>query len=168
MARLIGSFSARRDKDFINDMTQEQRQQWAKEIMGRMMKAWGLKEQKEVAEKVNCHYKMPANWVQTFSIPWSVIYTCHLDTGRSLDWLYNGEISTNMSTPDIQSALIDATKVTLKKAIYMNLIDETSRNGLNILTKRLVQDLQLLLACTDTGESKSKSKSEPDFDLEQS
>ncbi len=145
MARTIGSFSARRDKDFINDMTQEQQQQWAKEIMQRMMKAWGLKEQREIAKMVNCHHKMPANWIQSFSIPWSVIYTCHLDTGRSLDWLYNGKIATDMSTEDVQHNFIESAKVTIDAAIHMDIISKNTPHAVSLLAKRLIKDLKKLL-----------------------
>jgi hypothetical protein len=78
-------------KDFLKNMTFEQRQQWARDIVNRMMSAWNVDEHKILAEVLGMHPQTPSNWIQKKAVPWTVIYTCHKETGRSLDWLFDGE-----------------------------------------------------------------------------
>ena len=89
----------RRDKAFLDQMTIVQKRDWAKAIAGRMREAWGVKKNRELAQFIGGHKRMMGNWINAGAIPWEVLYTCHLQTGRSLDWLYNGKLPLIEATP---------------------------------------------------------------------
>jgi hypothetical protein len=131
----------RRDKDFLNKMTTKERQQWAKQIVHRMMKAWQISDKKAIADVLGCHPKIPGNWIQNGNVPWHVIYTCHLDTGVSLDWLYNAKLPTTEITPEMHEQLLKMAEEVLSLGVRMNLVKEANANGFEALSQSMVADL---------------------------
>lgn len=103
MAVKIGTSLPRKDKDFLNKMTLAERRQWAKRIVVRLILAWNVKEIQDLSQYIGGHIRMPSNWITKGVIPWEVVYTCHLQTGRSLDWLYNGNQCVVTATPELES-----------------------------------------------------------------
>ena len=103
MAAKTGESLPRRDKDFLKAMTLVQRREWAKKIIVRMMLAWDVKEMQHLSRFIGGHVRMPSNWITKGGIPWEVIYTCHLQTGCSIDWLYNGNVCAISATPELKA-----------------------------------------------------------------
>lgn len=116
-------------KDFLNEMTEEQRQQWARDIVNRMMAAWQVTEHKALAQRLGLHGNTPSNWIQKKSVPWTAIYTCHKETGTSLDWLYNGVTPQFEVTQPMLSAFATKAGILFKTSEQMELIAETQENG---------------------------------------
>lgn len=83
-------------------MTIEEKRAWAKDIVLRMMRAWGVEEMQDLSRFIGGHLRMPSNWISKGVIPWEVVYTCHLETGASLDWLYNGKVPVVEATEQIE------------------------------------------------------------------
>ena len=84
-------------------MTLNEKREWAKRIVVRLMLAWDVKEMQDLSKFIGGHLRMPSNWITKGVIPWEVIYTCHLQTGRSLDWLYNGNQCAITATPELEA-----------------------------------------------------------------
>jgi hypothetical protein len=78
-------------RGFLNSMTDKERQKWAKGIVTRMMLAFKVDDHKSLAAKYAMHERTPSNWIQKHAVPWTAIYSCAEQTGRSIDWLYNGK-----------------------------------------------------------------------------
>lgn len=79
------------DRAYYANMPLEHQQAWSRQIIERIMSAYKFNEKKVLAEHLNCHQNMPSNWIQTASVPWTVVHLCHEQTGASLDWLYHGK-----------------------------------------------------------------------------
>ena len=103
MAAKTGESLPRKDKDFLKAMPLNEKREWAKRIVVRLMLAWDVKEMQDLSKFIGGHLRMPSNWITKGVIPWEVIYTCHLQTGRSLDWLYNGNQCAITSTPELKA-----------------------------------------------------------------
>jgi hypothetical protein len=73
----------------------------AKAIAGRMRAAWGVEKNGELARFIGGHKKMMGNWINAGAIPREVFYTGHLQTGCSLDWLYNSKLPLNTARHQI-------------------------------------------------------------------
>lgn len=116
-------------KVFLHDMTEQQRQQWAKAIIHRMMTAWHVTDHKTLAQRLGLHGNTPSNWIQKKSVPWTAIYACHRETGSSLDWLYNGANPQFEVTPTILSAFTKQVTTLLKTSEQMGLIVSKHENG---------------------------------------
>ena len=59
-----GTDMTKRDSDFLATMTDEQRQQWIKDIVHRMMQAWDVPSKIALAAKLGLNPKAPSNWIQ--------------------------------------------------------------------------------------------------------
>jgi hypothetical protein len=64
-----------------------------------MMKVWKLDEMQDISTIIGGHSRTASNWVQTGAVPFDAIYTCHMQTNASLDWLYHGKSPTT-TLPD--------------------------------------------------------------------
>jgi hypothetical protein len=140
MSDNVVSIASRRDKHFLKKMTKEQRQEWMRKILKRMADAWQVEGKKGIAEIVGCHPKMPGNWIKDGSVPLSVIYTCHLDTGVSLDWLYNGVLSDIKDTEQTRKVITETVRTVFMLGVRTHLIEEKNTGGLNALTETLTDD----------------------------
>jgi hypothetical protein len=108
--------------NFLKDMSDEERRKWAKQIVRRMMDAWQVPDQKSLAAKLDLNEKAPTNWIQKRSVPWNAVYTCHAETGKSLDWLYNGKTQAIEITSAMQGALEKNTATLLESSETMNML----------------------------------------------
>ena len=77
--------------DPVSLANHQQRKATAKAIVIRMMQAWGVSDYKSLAQKLALNPLAPSNWIQKASVPQHAILSCHQQTGKTLDWLYNGE-----------------------------------------------------------------------------
>lgn len=132
----------RRDKDFLKKMSVEEKRTWARGIVHRLMKAWQVKEMKDIADHVGGHLRMPSAWIQKGFVPWEVIYTCHLDTGCSLDWLYNGNFPVFKRTEGLGKAIKSITKEVLTTSgSRLNIIKEVQTQGFNVVSNSITSAL---------------------------
>ncbi len=77
--------------DYIEAMSNEQRQQWIRDMVRRLVIALQLKDRKTLSLSLGLHPNTVSNWSQKGTIPWETVYNCHQATGRSLDWLITGK-----------------------------------------------------------------------------
>jgi hypothetical protein len=123
-----------------DDQTHKQSNK-AKPVIQRMMAAWGLTKQYEIAGKLNSHNKTAANWIQQGQVPISAIYKCHLATGRSMDWLLYGDSAdktvNKMTAEEIKCFLapilqmtVDGKMITVNSADDINFLKNSIANGL--------------------------------------
>ena len=137
--------SGRRDSEFFNGMTLEQKQQWAKDIIKRMMQATGVYEKKGLAQMIGCHQNMPSNWLQKGSVPWKVVYLCHRETGVSLDWLYNGVEPAVVVSPQLKRQLKNAVTELLELAQREKLIAQLGEDNFETLAIQTTKEMIALL-----------------------
>jgi hypothetical protein len=137
--------AGRRDSEFFNGMTLEQKQQWAKDIIKRMMQATGVYEKKGLAQMIGCHQNMPSNWLQKGSVPWKVVYLCHRETGVSLDWLYNGVEPAVVISPEVQRKLKNAVTELLEMAEREKLITQLSDDNFEAIAIQTSKEMIELL-----------------------
>jgi hypothetical protein len=109
-------------KYHLKNMSDEEKHDWAKQIVKRMMIAWEVSDQKSLAAKLELNEKAPTNWIQKRSVPWNAVYTCHAETGRSLDWLYNGKQQTIEMTTTAYRQLEKDTENLLENSETMDMI----------------------------------------------
>jgi hypothetical protein len=109
-------------KHYLKNMTDEDRRKWAKQIVKRMMSAWQVADQKSLAAKLELNEKAPTNWIQKRSVPWHAVYSCHIETGKSLDWLYNGKLQAIEWTASMQRAFEKDTARLLDSSETMNML----------------------------------------------
>jgi hypothetical protein len=145
----------RRDQGFFNNMTLDQRQEWAKQIVARMMAVSQVTEKKRLAQLIGCHQNMPSNWIQQGSVPWKVIYDCHKQTGASLDWLYDGIEPSLKITGPMRFKLENLAMELMQMGHRLELIEQTSADGFRSVAKIIAKDVARLL-------SAEPIKSEPD------
>jgi hypothetical protein len=124
-------------KDFLKNMSDEQRQRWMRDIVNRMMKAWGVTEQKGLAEILGIHGNTPSNWIQKKAVPWTVIYTCHKMTGVSLDWLYDGEKTRIEVTPVLRKSFESKAVELMTYSEDMGLIRKLKPDGYDFVATGL-------------------------------
>lgn len=128
MAAKTGESLPRKDKDFLKNMTLVEKRDWAKRIVVRLMLAWDVKEMQDLSQFIGGHIRMPSNWITKGAIPWEVIYTCHLQTGRSLDWLYNGNQCAIAATPELKGEYREKVS-TLVKAFTRTRVFQAETNA---------------------------------------
>lgn len=143
MAAKTGESPPRKDKDFLKSMTLVERRDWAKRIIVRLMLAWGVKEMQDLSKFIGGHIRMPSNWITKGVIPWEVVYTCHLQTGRSLDWLYNGNQCAIEATPELEAEYRDKV-LTLVKAFARTKIFQTDsdikeKEVIDLITREAIE-----------------------------
>jgi hypothetical protein len=109
-------------KHYLTTMSDDDRRQWAKQIVKRMMIAWQVDGQKSLAEKLELNEKAPTNWIQKRSVPWHAVYSCHVATGKSLDWLYNGKLPVIEMTSAMARAFEKDTKNLLGSSETMGML----------------------------------------------
>lgn len=126
MAAKTGESLPRRDKDFLKAMTLVERRDWAKRIIVRLMLAWGVNEMQSLCKYIGGHIRMPSNWITKGVIPWEVVYTCHLQTGRSLDWLYNGNQCAITATPELEAEYREKVKTLVKAFVRTKIFNANS------------------------------------------
>lgn len=116
-------------KDFLKNMSDEQRQQWARAIVQRMMLAWQVEEHKALAALLDLHPQTPSNWIQKKAVPWTAIYACHKATGKSLDWLYNGKEPVTEVSVQMRKSFEAAAVELLGYSAKMNMVKKLKDNG---------------------------------------
>lgn len=116
-------------KDFLKNMSDEQRQQWARAIVQRMMLAWQVDEYKALAALLDLHPQTPSNWIQKKAVPWTAIYTCHKATGKSLDWLFNGEETTVEISSQKRKSFEKSAVELLTYSAKMNMVAKIKEDG---------------------------------------
>ncbi|EPW4201901.1 phage repressor protein CI [Enterobacter hormaechei] len=62
-------------------------------VLERLMSAYGVKMQKDLADLLGIAKHSVSGWVQRDAIPGNVIVRCCLDTGADINWLVNGELA---------------------------------------------------------------------------
>ena len=128
-----------------NRDTEFERRQWIKEIIKRMMAAWGFESKKGLALHLGLNENAAYNWVQNNSIPWPAAYQCSNETGRSMDWIIKG------IEPTISLPASCRTKVTKRitdvvvMAEQMKLITEANQNGLHTLADKLTDEIETIV-----------------------
>ncbi|MDA8479387.1 helix-turn-helix domain-containing protein [Citrobacter sp. Awk 4] len=62
-------------------------------VLERLMSAYGVKMQKDLADLLGIAKHSVSGWVQRDAIPGNVIVRCCLDTGADINWLVSGELA---------------------------------------------------------------------------
>lgn len=62
-------------------------------VLERLMSAYGVKMQKDLADLLGIAKHSVSGWVQRDAIPGNIIVRCCLDTGADINWLVNGELA---------------------------------------------------------------------------
>jgi hypothetical protein len=137
--------AGRRDSEFFNSLTLDQKQQWAKDIIKRMMQATGVYEKKGLAQVIGCHQNMPSNWLQKGSVPWKVVYMCHRETGVSLDWLYNGVEPAVVISSEVARKLKNTVTQLLELAEREKLIAQLSDDNFETIARQTIKEMIELL-----------------------
>ncbi len=123
-------------------MTDEVRHKWVKDIVKRLMKAWGLKEQQALAKYLGLHDNTVNNWVQNRTLPWKAILTCHQETGHSLDWLWDGNSEPNAAISQQQTKAFKAgARKVLESCESIEMIKQLDKNGFEWVLKGLMTEL---------------------------
>jgi hypothetical protein len=130
----------RRDKQYLKNMTLPQKRAWTTAIITRMMEAWGFTDKKEIANTLICHDNMPSNWINTGKVPFDVVFTCHLDTGSPLYWLYHCTTPALTQIPTLSDELEEAAYQCLLLGKRTHLISEKNPNGFDAMAKTIVAD----------------------------
>lgn len=132
-------------KAFLRSMTTEERHRWVKDIVDRMLQAWQLCERKALAQKLGFHDNTVGNWISKGVVPWESIYTCHIETGRSLNWLFKGEEDEITLTTDTLVQIRTALESIMVMGEKMNLISQNEDNGHKLMAKTLTDEVVELL-----------------------
>lgn len=78
-------------------MSSELDVQWrigaANGVLERLMSAYGVKMQKDLADLLGIAKHSVSGWVQRDAIPGNIIVRCCLDTGADINWLVSGELA---------------------------------------------------------------------------
>ncbi|HBM3195295.1 phage repressor protein CI [Klebsiella pneumoniae] len=62
-------------------------------VLERLMSAYGVKMQKDLADLLGIAKHSVSGWVQRDAIPGNIIVRCCLDTGADINWLVTGELA---------------------------------------------------------------------------
>lgn len=62
-------------------------------VLERLMSAYGVKMQKDLADLLGIAKHSVSGWVQRDAIPGNIIVRCCLDTGADINWLVSGELA---------------------------------------------------------------------------
>ena len=152
----------RRYEDFLSTMDEGQRREWIKDIIDRMILAWDLKSKRQLADKLTLHHKAPSNWIQNSTVPWSAIFVCSHDTGKTLDWLYYGKEPHCLLADDAANELYTKLAELLRLSCKTKLIKEANDNGLNTLADALVDEVREFYAQRgELGHDKQSSIKQP-------
>lgn len=111
-------------------MASEQGDGWKVDASGgaleRIMSAYGVKMQKDLADVLGIAKHSVSGWVQRDTVPGNVLVRCSLETGADIHWLVTGELA---------KASFKAGESSLKgKALY----DEIMENGGKFVLRRLL------------------------------
>lgn len=127
----------------------DEQKAWTKEIVKRMMQAWNVSDHNALAIKCDVHGRTPSNWIQNKSVPQPMVYHCHQQTGRSLDWLYNGkEPAVTISEKQRQTFAADAKSLLLNSEL-LGLITPTESGDYDLLIKGLTNCFVNVIAAKD-------------------
>ncbi|HBX5730747.1 TPA: phage repressor protein CI [Klebsiella pneumoniae] len=95
-------------------------------VLERLMSAYGVKMQKDLADLLGIAKHSVSGWVQRDAIPGNIIVRCCLDTGADINWLVTGELA---------NANLECDSSKLKgKALY----DEIMGNGGKTVLRRIL------------------------------
>lgn len=121
--------------NLLNDAEKEK----ARKIVKRMMSAWGFNDHSELAAECDIHIRTPSNWIQHKGVPWPMLCHCHQQTGRSLDWLYDGkEAAITVTTEQRHTLAIEIEKLFISSE-YFELITPTNEENNQLLIKGLIK-----------------------------
>ncbi len=129
----------------FTDMNLEGQRLWVKSIVDRLMRAWGFKNKKQLADALSLNAKAPSNWIQNASIPWSAIVVCSAQTGKSLDWLYYGNEPVLQLSEKTHELLKQRIEAFLQLSCKAKQIKEANINGLATLADGLSDDIKAFL-----------------------
>ncbi|EID1645172.1 phage repressor protein CI [Escherichia coli] len=111
-------------------MSSELDVQWrigaANGVLERLMSAYGVKMQKDLADRLGIAKHSVSGWVQRDAIPGNIIVRCCLDTGADINWLVNGELAN--ANLDLQHSRLKG------KELY----DEIMTNGGKTVLRRIL------------------------------
>jgi hypothetical protein len=127
------------DNNFLTDMTDDEHKNWLTGVVGRMITAWQLENKKSLATKLGIHEKTPSNWIQRRITPYEFIFSCHIETGRSLHWLYFGEDDAVKITPTMHRSFIIDTTALLQSAETMEMLKILDDSACSFFVKGLVK-----------------------------
>jgi hypothetical protein len=125
--------------NFLTDMTDDEYKNWLTGVVGRMITAWQLENKKGLATKLGVHEKTPSNWIQRCNIPYESIFNCHIETGKSLHWLYFGENDAVEMTPQMHRSFIKDTTALLQSAETMEMLKILDDDASSFFVKGLVK-----------------------------
>ncbi|POD98048.1 helix-turn-helix domain-containing protein [Pectobacterium odoriferum] len=95
--------------------------------LGRILSAYGFKQQKELAERLGLHANNVTSWLSRDTIPGNVFIECSLDTGADLRWLVSGELENSHLQTDTRSLkgkpLYDQILASGGKAVLRRMMD---------------------------------------------
>lgn len=95
-------------------------------VLERLMSAYGVKMQKDLADRLSIAKHSVSGWVQRDAIPGNIIVRCCLDTGADINWLVTGELA---------NARFESESVNLKG---QQLYDEVMANGGKPVLRRIL------------------------------
>ena len=143
-------------------MSLNEKREWAKRIVVRLMLAWDVKEMQDLSKFIGGHLRMPSNWITKGVIPWEVIYTCHLQTGRSLDWLYNGNQCAITATPELKAEyrqkVSSLVKALARTKIFLSDDESKEQEMIDLITSEAMEFFtEIQKSISNTTESTNKS-----------
>lgn len=130
------------DKAHYANMPLKKQQEWSRQIVDRIMKAYQFNEKKVLAKYLGCHQNMPSNWIQTASVPWTTVHLCHTETGASLDWLYYGKeprYNFNESEEERCKSLINQAMIFGRRLLQSEI---NEREAFQMVGDTLIKDLR--------------------------
>lgn len=120
-----------------NTLNDEEKEK-ARKTVKRMMQAWGFSDHSELAVECDVHIRTPSNWIQHKGVPWPMLCHCHQQTGRSLDWLYDGKEPPTTVTAQQRHTLTKEIEKLLISSEYFDLIMPTNTDNNQLLIKGLI------------------------------
>lgn len=136
--------------DLIENTEQrEYDKKWVKSIVRRMMVAYNIEDHAALALKCGVHVKTPSNWIQRKQVPWPNVYSCHQQTGKSLDWLINGVAPQSAPTASQCQKFASEANMLINSLAIMGFISELRPNSYDALEKGLTKCFVDTLAASE-------------------
>jgi hypothetical protein len=129
----------------FQDKPLEQRRKTVRQIIARMLMAYGFKETKALASQFNCTYGAIKNWGSNGRLPTDPMFTCHMQTGASLDWLMNGKSAPLEFSQQMVDKFTSHIKDELTTAARYQLVNFERPENIKAISSGLSESIMTLL-----------------------
>ena len=128
------------DTAYIQDLSVKERKVLAVAITSRMMQAYEVSKQLEMASLLGCAKNTISNWGTQGTIPWTMIERCHRDTGKSIEWLLYGKTGRDLTMQQRDKLKKQVTAVFVEGIGY-KMIESMEDDAVERLSTKLTEDL---------------------------